>query len=1535
MYATVRFNKMKVSALIDTGSAVNIISEELFNSIPYSMKSDIDLNVRDRLVLANNMKIDIVGTARVKMTISGTRMSILCYIFKTSSHPIILGAEYLKQNKIVVDFAAMTAVSKDTNVICTKRVAIPPNSEMLIWGKVQSGIQYGDQGVCIATKYILTKSLLVSKAVVTVSKDRLVPIKILNPSNDKVTINKGKSLAHFSTFSADQTIQHVKTVTDHHLQNVNIMTGEIQSDSEEPDDKRCQFDRSNFIESFNLTDSKLNERETVNFENFLLENKDIFVTPDNPDLGFTDLVQHTIILKQEAKPKYQRPYRLSPDKKEILRHHLDELLSQGIISQVDQNEELPITSPVVLVTKRSKSRKSGPPFDKDSSLSQFRFCCDFRYLNSQCETFSYAIPDLQELTESFTERTPNFISSVDLSSGFFQMKIHPNSSKYTAFNTCFGTYKFHRLPMGLSSSPNSFQLLMDKVLRGLTFRSCLCYLDDVLICSETFNQHVSDLSEVFERFRSAGLKLNPKKCSFMKKSCIFLGHHISSEGIKPPPDRVRAIQDYPSPKNVKQLRRVLGLFNWFRKFIPQYSAKTQPLTKLLKKGAVFKWTDEQECALKNLKTCLLNSDVLAFPRFNIPFYLSVDTSAKGIGYMLYQKHPKSDGKSDDVRIIRFGSKSLNHWQKSYGPTKLELLGVVTSITDCSSYLRGRRFVVECDHQALRPLIAKQLKGAIYDRWLAILQQYNFEIRYKPAAQMQVPDALSRCMKSDASDGMSSPEEADPYFPYITEQTGQIDIIDEQQPNISVNHIDTFTDLGGYAADTEEEPASCTKAGNDCISLASICDIYSDFNTMESVSLNAEKEPECHKSSEIGNDCISDAHMKLQQDSTDSENSFSSEIFNIFGISDKLECEVRIDCNSETTPKLKLLNDTDASNVGEISACVIDKLLPEKKLIEYDTELLSEMDEEKLVKRSIDLIEKCDFSPDSVKSLQRSDAALKPIINFLEHGTLPKFQKDARRLILKSADYMISNDLLYHVRNAKSKRSSDLKLKYQLVLPNVLVRPMLEQFHDSPMGAHAGIQSTIDLISENFYFDKLPSIVTSYVKSCQDCQARKITKAHTKSGIISYKTPSEPFEVWQVDLFGPLLMSQRGNTYIVSAIDMFSKYVHNVPIPNGDSMTVAYVLFDMFCQFGVCSTLISDKGSEFISACTKEVCNLLAVRQNFTPSTIHHCLGLCERTHRTLAERITPYIRSGKQWDTVLPAVTFSMNSSVNTSTKYSPFEVVFGSRPKFPLSTSHQTDFTDIPNDFHDFINAQSKKLDSIRTELKANAEKAGDLMTERCNKKTNPLKLSVGDYVYMLVEPTGQARKFQNKYNGPYIVHSIVSNHLVKLRDSTTAKVLKNEVHLDRLKIAYVRAPQPTDYFVPEVHTRQKSEEDESEVSDSENSDSLSVQPELDNDTESAGPSVKQPDNLRRSTRLSRKPVRFQASCNNESDFSDNNCTSSSDAYYKIKRVLAQRDRSGKTEYKVQFKGEPAQNAIWIPIDQLNSQAKTVVQKKTIPRLN
>ena len=317
------------------------------------------------------------------------------------------------------------------------------------------------------------------------------------------------------------------------------------------------------------------------------------------------------------------------------------------------------------------------------------------------------------------------------------MPISDESTEYIAFSTCYGTFKFLRLPMGLKTSPNSFQLLMDTVLPGLTFKSVLCYLDDVLICSETFEQHLADLQEVFNRFHSAGLKLQPSKCHFAQRRCVFLGHEISRDGIPPPSNKFEIIVNYPSPTNIKELRRIMGLSNWFRKFIPNYSAIAQPILKLMKKNTKFNWTSEQSSAFTELKRLLKHSPLPSFPRYNLDFRLAVDTSCRGLGYMLYQIHENGTSK-----VVRFDTKGRSHLQTSYGPTKFELLGMVTAVLDCAPYIRGRHCVVECDHQALKPLFQKQLKGAIYKRWLAILKQIDNEIKYKPASEICVADALS-------------------------------------------------------------------------------------------------------------------------------------------------------------------------------------------------------------------------------------------------------------------------------------------------------------------------------------------------------------------------------------------------------------------------------------------------------------------------------------------------------------------------------------------------------------------------------------------------------------------------------------------------------------------------------------------------------------------------------------------------------------------------------------------------------------------------
>ena len=465
LYVHAQFPNCNISAMLDSGSSINLMSKKLYEFLPDRAKSKLIPITDDNIVLANNQQIKITGFSKVYGKIQGQQHSMNVYILEDTSHPFILGANYMQQNGLKLDFSNQTVRSNTCKVWAKKRTIIPPNSESILWGKVPKHLHTGYQGVCSGSTYAHKKKLLFARSVGVVSPNNMVPMKILNPTPTRLTIHKGKPVGEFQILDGESQIHNTEpgknpSGMSHYYSNASFQSNDTKKQS-----------NVDFLSNFYLHTNEWSRDEEKKISQLLLNNRDLFVTPDNPDLGLTRVVEHQIDLKPDAIPKPQRPYKLTPDKREVLRHHLDELLRQGIISTVSETEDIPISSPIVLVFKRNKPKPGVEPGTPEASLSMFRFCVDFRYLNSQTQDFCYAIPSVEELTESFTHKTPNYISGLDLSNGFFQMGISPNSSRFTAFNTCFGTYKFSRLLQGLKTSPNSFQFLMDKLMNGLSFKS--------------------------------------------------------------------------------------------------------------------------------------------------------------------------------------------------------------------------------------------------------------------------------------------------------------------------------------------------------------------------------------------------------------------------------------------------------------------------------------------------------------------------------------------------------------------------------------------------------------------------------------------------------------------------------------------------------------------------------------------------------------------------------------------------------------------------------------------------------------------------------------------------------------------------------------------------------------------------------------------------------------------------------------------------------------------------------------------------------
>ena len=1417
--------QMSVTALLDSGSVINIISKDLVSELPYDAFKQIPMSETVRIQVADGSIVNVTGTGMLQVRSNKCKHSIFVHILEKCSHPLICGLDYLCKNKIVMDFSDCKSYSKSQSVKLCNQITIPSRKEVIISASLPKNIPIGTQGTCQPSNSITRKGLLGARILLTRKPSKNdACFRIYNPTNASINLFKGDKIATFTP---------CENLTSFHKIECNVI-----DDLRSENSKHIQSNTKN-INEFVDNNFKLNNMDHLSIKQqselkqLLFSNRDVFVTKENPSIGISNVIKHTIKLKNDYKENHIRPYRLSPEKKEVLRHHLDELLKQGVISFIDPTEHTVITSPIVLVQKRKPPDPKTPT--KEQSLNCFRFTVDYRFLNSQILNFQYQIPDLQELTESLATIKPKYISCIDLSDGFFQMGITEESSILTAFNTCFGTYKFNRLPQGLKTSSSAYQMLIDRIFHDLSYRHVYTYIDDLLCVTETFEEHLKVLSEIFARFRKANLKISSRKSTFCQARAIFLGHDISAQGIKPPADKLDSIKNYPKPKTVKQCQRFLGLTNWLQKFCPHYASISAPLYNLLKKNTRFEWTDECQNAFDKLKSIFSSPDMLSFPRSDLDYYIMVDTSAKGIGYILYQLTPESELTKPDennLRIIRFGSKSLKKYQSSYGPTKLELLGVITAVTDCSPYIRGRHSYILCDHEALSHLTTKQFKGAIYDRWLTILCSYNITIRYITSSDARPADALSRA-KIPTNKACDSPSENDDaFFPTVTENPTQPLILPDGQ-NLTSLLLQNRSD----SSDTSE---NCHH-NNDTRHAQLNC-----ISRQNTTSVDPDNPEVVAPRSSLDSSSSNDSSLSDPPSSSDNDNNLNPSPAKQIGITE----------HNTTSPQRDTLN----QRVDNLNL--------------HTNSLLSLED---------------------ISQYQLNDPQLKHMIIYLRDGILPQSQSLSRQILLKSCDYIYMKNLLFHTYKP-AKNRTQVTDDYQLVVPQILQNDIIAFFHDSRIFCHAGASITLDRIKSLYFFDRMSALVNDYVLTCHECQSRKITK-HTKHAISAFQTPTKIYDVFEADVLGPLPVDKHSNKYLFTAVCMFSKYIFAIAMPSNDALTVSDAVIKLSLTHGFSSLIFTDCGSENVAEISEIVRNKLNIPKALSPPFSAHCIGAIERTHRTFAERLTPYVTDNKDnWSEFVDSVVFSMNTSFHSSLNCSPFEICHGQRASFPL-ISHEKEIS-IPPDYENYLHTLSRKLDLIRKNAHENIQNNQKQMCFHANKKLHILNLKKGDYVYMRNFSKEKGAKLSNSYTGPFVVHEIQSEHLVFLIDPSNKRTFKHPVHINNLKIAHLRENKTK-------HPLLKPQDA-----------NPSIQNTFKEKTPISKP-IRQSDRLKNKTRI---------------DFSMF-YSESSDNSHKVKKIIAQRtDGNGHKSYLIQYKGEPAQNSRWIPHTRLDPMTKRKLQNQPPP---
>ena len=377
-----------------------------------------------------------------------------------------------------------------------------------------------------------------------------------------------------------------------------------------------------------------------------------------------------------------------------------------LAKKVIRPSDSPFAAPVVMAPK--------PRSDK------LRFCVDYRELNKATVTDSYPMPRLDECLDPLGGS--KFFTAVDADSGYWQVQVHPDDVHKTAFSSRFGLYEFPSMPFGLKNAPATFQRAMRRILSGMEWRFVQCYIDDILIHSKSWEDHLLHIDQVFTALKAHGVRLKWEKCEFAKDHLRFLGHIINLEGVKPDPDKVKCVADLTPEEilqSVKNIRHFLGLTGFYRRFIYQYAEKAKPLQRYLAtdwkdKDLWAKHDDLDIWSIEQLKAGLCDdgAPLLVYPDWEKPFYLHVDAGnlernnplvTATLGAVLVQL--------DDEgleRPIGFASRKLNPAEENYSVTELEALAVVWAAKAYRPYIFGYETTVYTDHAALCWLLANKI-----------------------------------------------------------------------------------------------------------------------------------------------------------------------------------------------------------------------------------------------------------------------------------------------------------------------------------------------------------------------------------------------------------------------------------------------------------------------------------------------------------------------------------------------------------------------------------------------------------------------------------------------------------------------------------------------------------------------------------------------------------------------------------------------------------------------------------------------------------
>ena len=698
VYLLVYFGGKTIPALLDTGAEMSVVGTCLLSDTQIAP-------TKLALHAANGTSIPLRGQLTTTVSVGSIPTSVNLLV---SDHifELILGSDWLHSNNCIWDFPSkrltvggvshhlgiyQPAVTKMRRLYVTSDIKIPSRHALSIPTTVARRTLAAGSESYIIEPCSLGDGVTLSRLLIS-SNATEIAVPIINLSDKPLFLKKGQLLAEADPIEASDILQSVEPPPP------TLLAGEQHLQA--------------VIDGLPKKLSRSERRESIAF----IRSYATLFSKDEYDIGRTSIIQHEINTGQ-SRPFKQQMRRQPPAYEPKIEESMDKMTKSGVISPASG----PFGSNITMVRK---------------SNGDLRFCIDYRQLNAITVKDSYPLPRIDACHDALAGCS--YFSTLDMRSGYWQVPLSPETAAKTAFLSRRGLHQFNVLPFGLTNAPAIFQRLMDLVLAGLTWEICLAFLDDIIVMSKDFKEHIRRLRQVFDRLRGANLKLNPTKCHLFQSQVRFLGSIISGEGISPDPEKLRAIREWPIPVKTKDVRAFTALAGYYRRHIKNFAHIARPLYALQSPKVRFQWNPEHQKAFEALQQALSSAPIVGMPRDEGDFILDTDASDLAMGAVLSQIQ---DGRET---VIAYASKVLKPAELHYCTTRKELLAVMYGLTEFRHYLLGRAFKIRTDHAALTSLMTTPVPLGQQARWLDLLAEYpDKSIVHRAGTSHSNADGLSR------------------------------------------------------------------------------------------------------------------------------------------------------------------------------------------------------------------------------------------------------------------------------------------------------------------------------------------------------------------------------------------------------------------------------------------------------------------------------------------------------------------------------------------------------------------------------------------------------------------------------------------------------------------------------------------------------------------------------------------------------------------------------------------------------------------------